>query len=169
MSWGQKIRNEIKSVKKNTYEVNRVEQSYLNQSPRITSIRKPTMMNIRVPQRIGKLSTINAAIRFPVSGVLLTASLFVQAQAQESTAKTSTQVDSNGALATVVVTGTSEKKTKAQTSYSITSMDEQFLLLQGATSVTESLKSVPGFWVEASGGEGSGNVRALCLLTVSVQ
>ena len=160
MSWGQKIRNEIKSVKKNTYEVNRVEQSYLNQSPCITSIRKPTMMNIRVPQRIGKLSTINAAIRFPVSGVLLTASLFVQAQAQESTAKTSTQVDSNGALATVVVTGTSEKKTKAQTSYSITSMDEQFLLLQGATSVTESLKSVPGFWVEASGGEGSGNVRA---------
>ena len=26
--------------------------------------------------------------------------------------------------------------------------------------MTETLKSVPGFWVEASGGEGSGNVRA---------
>ena len=31
---------------------------------------------------------------------------------------------------------------------------------RAASSVTETLKSVPGFWVEASGGEGSGNVRA---------
>ncbi|GAA4308380.1 hypothetical protein GCM10023143_15660 [Compostibacter hankyongensis] len=34
------------------------------------------------------------------------------------------------------------------------------LSLQAPTSVTETLKSVPGFWVESSGGEASGNVRA---------
>src|SRR5262249_35028461 len=42
----------------------------------------------------------------------------------------------------------------------INTIDEKRLRLQGPTSVTESLKSVPGFWVEASGGEASGNVRA---------
>ena len=53
-----------------------------------------------------------------------------------------------------------EQRTKEETSYSVTTIDEKKLRLQGPTSVTESLKSVPGFWVEASGGEASGNVRA---------
>jgi outer membrane receptor protein involved in Fe transport len=62
----------------------------------------------------------------------------------------------------VVVTGRAgvEQRTKEDTSYSITTIDEKKLRLQGPTSVTESLKSVPGFWVESSGGEASGNVRA---------
>jgi outer membrane receptor protein involved in Fe transport len=62
----------------------------------------------------------------------------------------------------VIVTGRAgtEQRTKAETSYSVTTIDEKKLRLQGPTSVTESLKSVPGFWVEASGGEASGNVRA---------
>ncbi|NNC24704.1 Plug domain-containing protein, partial [Salinisphaera sp. USBA-960] len=34
------------------------------------------------------------------------------------------------------------------------------LRMQAPTSVTEAMKSVPGFWVEASGGEASGNTRA---------
>ncbi|MGN6377264.1 MAG: TonB-dependent receptor [Sphingomonas sp.] len=62
----------------------------------------------------------------------------------------------------IVVTaraGTGER-TKAETSYSITEIDEKQLRLQAPTSVTEALKSVPGFWVEASGGEASGNIRA---------
>ena len=62
----------------------------------------------------------------------------------------------------IVVTGRAgvEERTKAQTSYSVTNIDQERMRLQGPTSVTESLKSVPGFWVESSGGEASGNVRA---------
>ncbi|WP_454828027.1 TonB-dependent receptor [Pseudoxanthomonas wuyuanensis] len=65
-------------------------------------------------------------------------------------------------LDAVVVTGRAGTgaRSKAETSYSITGIDEERLRLQAPTSVTESLKSVPGFWVEASGGEASGNVRA---------
>ncbi len=65
-------------------------------------------------------------------------------------------------LDAVVVTGRSgtTQRSKAETSYSITRIEEERLRLQAPTSVTEALKSVPGFWVEASGGEGSGNIRA---------
>ncbi len=62
----------------------------------------------------------------------------------------------------IIVTGRAGalNRTKLQTSYSVTSIGYNALSLQGPTSVTETLKSVPGFWVEASGGEASGNVRA---------
>lgn len=62
----------------------------------------------------------------------------------------------------VVVTGRlgSGKRTKTQTSYSITTIGEETMRLQAPTSVTEAVKSVPGFWVESSGGEASGNIRA---------
>ncbi|ETI58614.1 TonB-denpendent receptor [Sphingobium sp. C100] len=62
----------------------------------------------------------------------------------------------------IIVTGRAGtgERTKAETSYSVTTIDEEKLRLQAPTSVTEALKSVPGFWVEASGGEASGNVRA---------
>ena len=65
-------------------------------------------------------------------------------------------------LAQVVVTARSgvDVRTRAQTSYSITTIDEDRLRMQAPTSVTEAVKSVPGFWVEASGGEASGNIRA---------
>lgn len=65
-------------------------------------------------------------------------------------------------LARVVVTARSgvDVRTRAQTSYSITTIDEDRLRMQGPTSVTEAVKSVPGFWVESSGGEASGNIRA---------
>lgn len=83
----------------------------------------------------------------------------VQAQQAETTAAAApdaTQLDS------VIVTGRSgtRERSKAETSYSITSIDEERLRLQAPTSVTEAMKSVPGFWVEASGGEASGNIRA---------
>lgn len=62
----------------------------------------------------------------------------------------------------VIVTGRAGalNRTKLNTSYSVTSIGYNALSLQGPTSVTETLKSVPGFWVEATGGEASGNVRA---------
>jgi len=62
----------------------------------------------------------------------------------------------------IIVTGRAGalNRTKLQTSYSVTSIGYNALSLQGPTSVTETLKSVPGFWVESTGGEASGNVRA---------
>jgi len=65
-------------------------------------------------------------------------------------------------LDTVIVTGRAGSgiRTKAETSYSVTNIEEEDLRMQAPTSVTEAMKSVPGFWVEASGGEASGNVRA---------
>ncbi len=62
----------------------------------------------------------------------------------------------------IVVTGRAGTggRTKAQTSYAITTLTADALRSRAPSSVTEMLKSVPGFWVEASGGEGSGNVRA---------
>lgn len=62
----------------------------------------------------------------------------------------------------IIVTGRAGTgdRTKAEMSYSVTRIGEEALRLQAPTSVTEALKSVPGFWVEASGGEASGNVRA---------
>ncbi|MBZ4191203.1 TonB-dependent receptor [Niabella beijingensis] len=65
-------------------------------------------------------------------------------------------------LKEVIVTGRAgaQNRTKLETSYSVTSIGYNALSLQAPTSVTEALKSVPGFWVESSGGEGSGNVRA---------
>lgn len=62
----------------------------------------------------------------------------------------------------IVVTGRAGagERTKLETSYSITTLDNAAIRSRAPSSVTETLKSVPGFWVEASGGEGSGNVRA---------
>jgi outer membrane receptor protein involved in Fe transport len=78
------------------------------------------------------------------------------AKADKPTDKPTTTLDN------VIVTGRSgvDERTKAQTSYSITTIDEDRLRMQAPTSVTEAMKSVPGFWVEASGGEASGNIRA---------
>ncbi len=62
----------------------------------------------------------------------------------------------------IVVTGRAGagNRTKLDTSYSVTTLDNDTIRSRAPSSVTETLKSVPGFWVEASGGEGSGNVRA---------
>lgn len=62
----------------------------------------------------------------------------------------------------IVVTGRAgaAERTRLQTSYAVTTIDDEALRSRAPSSVTEALKSVPGFWVEASGGEGSGNVRA---------
>jgi outer membrane receptor protein involved in Fe transport len=90
-----------------------------------------------------------------LSSALAPASVLAQeaASASRSSAKD---------LDTVIVTGRSGTgvRTKAETSYSITNIEEEQLRMQAPTSVTEALKSVPGFWVEASGGEASGNIRA---------
>jgi catecholate siderophore receptor len=61
-----------------------------------------------------------------------------------------------------VVTGRAgiDFRTKAETSYAITDISAEQLRMQGPMGVAEALKAVPGFWIEASGGEASNNIRA---------
>lgn len=97
------------------------------------------------------------------------ASLFVllagtggAALAQPATDQAADGGDAAEANEEIVVTGRAGagERTRLQTSYAVTTIDDEALRSRAPSSVTEALKSVPGFWVEASGGEGSGNVRA---------
>jgi outer membrane receptor protein involved in Fe transport len=112
-----------------------------------------------------RTSIISQSIRLALCGALSLGALDA-AHAQQAAAATPTDQQSSGAQARnldgVVVTARSgtETRTKAETSYSITTIDEDRLRMQAPTSVTEAMKSVPGFWVESSGGEASGNIRA---------
>ena len=54
----------------------------------------------------------------------------------------------------------SDARTRLATSYAVTTMNEESLRLRSPMGVADALKSVPGFWVEASGGEASANIRA---------
>lgn len=62
----------------------------------------------------------------------------------------------------IVVTGRAGagERSRAETSYAITTIDEEQLLMDAPLGVADALKSVPGFWVESSGGEASANIRA---------
>lgn len=84
------------------------------------------------------------------------------AQAEDAALEAATASADAGDITEIVVTGRAgtQDRRKAETSYSVTNIAEEPMRLQAPTSVTEALKSVPGFWVEASGGEASGNVRA---------
>lgn len=103
----------------------------------------------------------------PASAAVTTAGSTVPSStssaASNSAASASPNIDKNTKdLDQVVVTARSgvDVRTRAETSYSITTIDEDRLRMQAPTSVTEAVKSVPGFWVESSGGEASGNIRA---------
>lgn len=62
----------------------------------------------------------------------------------------------------IIVTGRAggSDLTKAEASYAITTLGDEALRLTNPISAAETFKQVPGFWVEASGGEGSNNVRS---------
>lgn len=66
------------------------------------------------------------------------------------------------ALEEVVVTGRvgARELTKLELSYAATTLDADRLRFIAPLSTAEAFKSVPGFWVEASGGEASNNVRS---------
>lgn len=53
-----------------------------------------------------------------------------------------------------------DARTRLATSYAVTTLNEAQLRMRSPTGVADALKSVPGFWVEASGGEASANIRA---------
>ena len=63
---------------------------------------------------------------------------------------------------TIVVTGRAgnDVRTRADTSYSVSVLSQEQLRQTGATSVADTIRTVPGFWVENSAGEGSANIRA---------
>lgn len=62
----------------------------------------------------------------------------------------------------IVVTGRAGASDlrKIDTSYAITTLSEETLRLNAPVSTAAVFQNVPGFWVEASGGEASNNVRA---------
>ncbi|MGH8222958.1 MAG: TonB-dependent siderophore receptor [Woeseiaceae bacterium] len=98
-----------------------------------------------------------------VAVVTATFLLAGQAAAQESGSDEQEKEASRGLyLEEVVVTGRSgaSERTKLETSYSITTKTEVDIREFAPLSATDFLKTVPGFWVEASGGESNGNVRA---------
>jgi len=63
---------------------------------------------------------------------------------------------------TIVVTGRAgnDVRTRADTSYSVSVLTQEQLRQTGASSVADTIRTVPGFWVENSAGEGSANIRA---------
>jgi len=96
--------------------------------------------------------------RTSFAALLLTASAPALAQAQQADAE-SASTDSGEEIVVTGRAGAGER-TKLATSYAVTTLSNDMIRSRAPSSVTETLKSVPGFWVEASGGEGSGNVRA---------
>ena len=94
-----------------------------------------------------RLHRLGGSIRCVLaSGACLTAGL-LPAHAQEATAAATTGTTASAKqLDTVIVTGRAgvKERSKAETSYSITGIDEERLRLQAPTSVTESKSgSVP--------------------------
>ncbi len=71
-------------------------------------------------------------------------------------------VEQTVALPDFVVTGRAgtEVRSKVEASYSITTRSDEDLRIASPMGVAEALRDIPGFWVEASGGEASANVRA---------
>lgn len=100
------------------------------------------------------------AAAFAAASISLTSGLL----AQTSPAVTSTTrvEEKTIELPSFVVTGRAgtEVRSKLESSYSITTRSEEELRLASPMGVAESLRDIPGFWVEASGGEASANVRA---------
>ncbi len=62
---------------------------------------------------------------------------------------------------TIIVTGRAGASdlTRAEASYAISTVSSEQLSLEAPISVADVFKSVPGFWVESSGGEASNNIR----------
>jgi iron complex outermembrane recepter protein len=77
----------------------------------------------------------------------------VQAQARTST-NTASNVEE---IETIVVTGTPIGRKKVDAAYSVSTMSEEDLTRSAPFSISEMLKSIPGFSAETSGGQGSGS------------
>ena len=69
--------------------------------------------------------------------------------------------ESTAQLGEIIVTGRAgaSERRRVEASYAVTTLNETALRLQAPISTAEVFKAIPGFWVEASGGESSNNVR----------
>jgi outer membrane receptor protein involved in Fe transport len=59
----------------------------------------------------------------------------------------------------VLVTGSGSGRSKLESSVAISTLDESYVRKIGARSTADVFKSIPGFYVESSGGEGNANLR----------
>lgn len=111
------------------------------------------------PQTLNPLKRLNVIVI--IAGALLGAPLSAQ-QAPAPAANAPRPGQDITELDVFVVTGRAgtEVRTKAQTSYALTDISAEQLRMQAPMGVAEALKAIPGFWVEASGGEASNNIRA---------
>jgi outer membrane receptor protein involved in Fe transport len=68
----------------------------------------------------------------------------------------------SGGIEEVVVTGRAgvEEIRKVEVSYAVTTIGSEALRMDAPLGVADALGSVPGFWVESTGGEASANIRA---------
>ena len=98
----------------------------------------------------------NRDIRWSIAA---TVSMLIAASAAVSQTSESNREQ---ALEEVIVTGRAGlgQLAKVDVSYAATSLDAERLRFVAPLSTAEVFKSVPGFWVEASGGEASNNVRS---------
>ncbi|MDY6947210.1 MAG: TonB-dependent receptor [Pseudomonadota bacterium] len=71
------------------------------------------------------------------------------------------QAQDSGDLEEVIVTGRAgvEEIRRVDVSYAVTTIGGEALRMDAPLGVADALGSVPGFWVEASGGEASANIR----------
>lgn len=100
------------------------------------------------------MSQLRHAIR---AQLVIALPLFVAGIAHAQDAGTS----SNN-LEEVVVTGRAgvEEIRKVEVSYAVTTIGSEALRMDAPLGVADALGSVPGFWVESTGGEASANIRA---------
>ena len=103
---------------------------------------------------------MNAQITL-MTGVALAALAAGSATAQESDRPASDAQDQAERAEVIVVTGRagSSARNRVETSYALTALSAEDLRLSAPLSTAEIFKDVPGFWVEASGGEASNNIR----------
>jgi len=88
---------------------------------------------------------------------LLAATALASGTAHAADAPADPQDQSTSIVVTARAGNSTQKKVEA--SYAISTISEQELNMKAPIGVGEALKSVPGFWVESSSGEGSGNIR----------
>ncbi|WP_269713843.1 TonB-dependent receptor [Caulobacter sp. NIBR2454] len=98
------------------------------------------------------------ARRLGVAALLFSSALVSPAFAADAAG----DADAASTIDEIIVTARagSEARTRLDTSYAVTTVNEETLRMRAPMSVADALKSVPGFWVEASGGEASANIRA---------
>lgn len=100
---------------------------------------------------------------FTTSAFALAIAMAVPATAQDTNKPSDEESAARGAgFDEIIVTGRAggADLRKSEASYAITTLGDEALRLSNPVSAAETFKQVPGFWVEASGGEGSNNVRA---------